>query len=142
MKIPGLLLVAAVACIGGISCDNSTSRLTSQQEQQFAAEGILRRADDQIFRYTSDPGGRGERWEDRRASIVVTRSSLLIHKNEKVGLSITPRTQRDVAVQRSGNRVRIRAGKGRSEVIWSFTPPDDAEGWTRDIRALIAASKR
>jgi hypothetical protein len=131
-------LIVAVACIGGIACDNSTSRLSSQQERQFASEGIVRRADDQIFRYTSNPGERSERWEDRRASIIVTRSSLLIHKNEKVGLAITPRTKRDVSVQRSGNRVRIRAGRGNSEVVWSFTPPDDAGGWTRDIRALIS----
>lgn len=101
----------------------------------------MRRGDDLDFRYTRDPGGRAERWENRRASIVVTRSSLLIHKNQKLGLEITPRTQRDVAVQRSGNRVRIRSGRGASEEVWSFVPPDDAPGWANDIRALIKDSK-
>ncbi|HEX5577464.1 MAG TPA: hypothetical protein VFX40_03760, partial [Gemmatimonadaceae bacterium] len=79
-----------------------------------------------------------ERREDRRASIVVTRSSVYIHKNDKVGLELTPRTRRETAVQRSGDRVRVRAGTGRSEEIWSFVPPDDAAGWTADIRAVIS----
>ena len=95
-----------------------------------------------MFRFTRDPGGRNERWEDRRASIVVTDSSLLIHKNEKVGLTITPRTRRDVAVQRSGGRIRVRSGRGRSEEIWSFEPESDVEGWTRDIRAVMQPSER
>jgi hypothetical protein len=127
-------LSAASLLVGG--CDRSTAKLTPAQEQQFAAEGILRRADDQIFRYTRDPGRR-TRWEDRRASIVVTKSSLLIHKNAKVGLEITPRTRKDVSVERSGGRVRIRSGRGRSEEVWSFEPPDDPEGWTTDIRQMI-----
>ena len=68
---------------------------------------------------------------------MVTRSSLLIHKNEKVGVEITPRTRREISVQRSGNRIRIRAGTGKSEEIWSFEPPDDANGWAIDIRNVI-----
>ncbi|HEU4878020.1 MAG TPA: hypothetical protein VFT21_01145 [Gemmatimonadaceae bacterium] len=132
----GVVLLLAIA-----ACDRSTSRLTAEQQQRFASEGILRQADDIDFRFTRDPGGRSERWENRRASIVVTSSSLLIHKNEKVGVEITPRTQRAVEVQRSGERVRIRSGSGRSEEVWSFVPPGDAEGWTRDIRAVIKSSK-
>jgi hypothetical protein len=133
---PGVVLLLAIT-----ACDRSTSRLTAEQQQRFASEGILRRADDVDFRFTRDPGGRSERWENRRASIVVTSSSLLIHKNEKIGVEITPRTQRAVNVQRAGERVRIRSGSGRSEEVWSFVPPEDAEGWTRDIRALIKSSK-
>src|SRR4029078_748443 len=131
-------LIAAFALS---ACDVSTSELTADQEKTFAAEGVVRRADDLIFRYTPGPGGTRERWENRKASIIVTRSSLLIHKNAKVGLEITPRSQRELAVQRSGTRLRIRAGRGKSEEIWSFEPPDDPEGWAKDIRGLIAATK-
>lgn len=135
MRICLAAILVAVA-----ACDTSTSRLTKEEESRFTSEGIVRRADDQVFRYTKDPGGRSERWENRKASIIVTRSSLLIHKNAKVGLEITGRSQRDLAVQRSGDRIRIRAGRGRSEEVWSFVPPDDAEGWTKDIRALISST--
>ena len=134
------IVLALIALVAAAGCDTSTSRLTQEQGQRFASEGVLHRADDQIFRYTEDPGGRSERREDRKASIIVTKSSLLIHKNAKVGLEITPRSQKELSVQRSGNRVRIHAGKGKSETIWSFTPPDDADGWTRDIRALMRTS--
>ncbi len=136
-----LALAVAVAMIPAGCGDQGTARLTLAQEQRFASEGISRRAADLTFRYTRDPGGRGERWEDRRASIVVTNASLLIHKNDKIGLEITPRTQRQVAVQRSGQRIRIRSGSGKSEEVWSFEPPSDAEGWTTDIRALMKGSK-
>ncbi|MEO8577621.1 MAG: hypothetical protein ABI556_13005 [Gemmatimonadales bacterium] len=134
--------IAVAAAIVPVACgDETTARLTPDQEQRYAAEGVTRRAADLTFRFTRDPGGRGERWENRRASIVVTRSSLLIHKNEKVGLEVTPRTQREVSVQRSAGRIRIRSGTGRSEEVWSFEPPSDAEGWTTDIRAQIKQSK-
>jgi hypothetical protein len=133
--VPLVLLTVVTA-----SCDRSTSRLSPEQERRFQAEGIRRKEDDIIFRFTRDPGGRSERWEDRRASIIVTDSSVLIHKNEKIGLEVTPRTRRDVSVQRSGGRIRIRSGRGRSEEIWSFEPQSDAEGWARDIRATIHES--
>ncbi|HVF40083.1 MAG TPA: hypothetical protein VM939_09285, partial [Gemmatimonadaceae bacterium] len=103
----------------------------------LAREGIVRRAADLEFRFTKDPGGRGERREDRRASIVVTNQSVLIHKNDRIGLHITPRTRRAVAVERSGSRVRIRWGSGRSEEVWSFDAPDDAAGWTQDMRKVL-----
>ena len=117
----------------------STATLPSDLEARVAQEGIVRRAPDLIFRYTEAPGRRSARWEDRRASIVVTPATILIHKNAKIGIEITPRTRREVTVERSGRRVRIRAGEGRSEVLWSFEPPDgDAAGWTRDLRAVIS----
>jgi hypothetical protein len=101
------------------------------------SEGVVRRAADLTFRYTEAPGRRGARWEDRRASIVVTPTTILIHKNAKIGLEITPRTRRDVSIERDGSRVRLRAGRGRSEELWSFVPPDgDAAGWTKDLRAV------
>ena len=135
------LFVVALTLAAGAGCGGTTSRLTPDQEKRFASEGIVRRAADLEFRYTRDPGGRGERWENRRASIVITRSSLLIHKNDKIGLSIASGTRRVVTVARSGERVRIRSGSGRSEEVWSFVPPDDAPGWTADIRALTRGEK-
>ena len=134
--------IAIAAFMGALvtSCDATTSKLSPDQAKRFEGEGITRSAEDLVFRFTRDGGGRSERWEDRRASIVVTRQSLLIHKNDKVGIEVTPRTRRDVSVQRSGNRVRIRTGTGRSEEIWSFEPPDDAAGWTTDIRNVIRST--
>jgi hypothetical protein len=35
---------------------------------------------------------------------VVTGATVLVHKNEKVGVEITPRTRRWAAVERSGNQ--------------------------------------
>jgi hypothetical protein len=61
-----------------------------------------------------------------------------LHKNEKVGFEITPRSPRAFKVEREGERVRIRVGSGASEELWSFVPPEgDAPGWTTDIRAVI-----
>ena len=131
-------LVLTMLAVTG--CESTTSKLSAGDEQRFTAEGIVRRADDATFRFTRDYGGRNASWEERRASIVVTKQSLLIHKNEKVGLEVTPLSRRYVDVARDGSRVRIRAGSGRSGEVWSFEPPSDADGWTRDIRAVIKAS--
>ncbi len=133
--------LAAAVMISLVGCgDKHTGALSKGLEQRFGSEGITHRADDLEFRYTRDPRGRGERWENRRASIVVTRSSVYIHKNEKVGVDITPQTRRDVSVERSADRVRIHSGRGQSEEVWSFVPPSDAPGWTTDIRAVMNAS--
>jgi hypothetical protein len=132
-------VVLALVMVSG--CDRSTSRLSQEQEQRFRAEGNVRRGDDLDFRYTHDVGRRDTRWENRRASIVVTSKSLLIHKNEKIGLEITPATRRYVDVARDGNRVRIRAGSGQSEEVWSFQPESDAAGWTEAIRTVLRASQ-
>jgi hypothetical protein len=133
-----LLVLCLPACREG-----STAQLPAQLETRMAGEGVVRRAADLTFRYTEAPGRRTARWEDRRASIVVTPVTILIHKNAKVGLEINGRTRREVAVEREGTRVRLRAGQGRSEVLWSFVPPDgDAEGWTRDLRAVIRQPAR
>lgn len=131
----GVLLMAATGC------SSTTAKLSAAQEQRFAAEGINHRADDLDFRYTRDAGGRDARWENRRASIVVTGKSVLIHKNEKVGLDISPATRRYVDVARDGTRVRIRAGSGRSQEVWSFEPESDAAGWTEAIRAVVRGSR-
>jgi hypothetical protein len=130
------LLISIAAC-----GDRHTGALSPALEQRFASEGVVRRADDLDFRYTTDPRGRNERWEMRRASIVVTKSSVFIHKNGKIGLEITPSTRRDVSVERSADRIRIHSGRGQSEEIWSFVPSDDASGWATDIRSVINLSK-
>ena len=121
----------------GAACSQETGRLSHEQEERFAAEGVLRRADNLRFRWTAGAGRRGGTWEDRLASIVVTRQSVLIHKNEKVGIEITAGRTRQYEVHREGDRVRISGGRGRSAETWSFVPPADPEGWTQDIRAVI-----
>jgi hypothetical protein len=134
-----LNLVATLVTAAG--CNSTTSKLSPAAEQRFSAEGVVRRADDLNFRYTRDAGGRDARWENRRASILVTGKSVLIHKNEKIGLEVTPTTRRYVDVARDGNRVRIRAGSGRSQEVWSFEPESDAPGWTDAIRAVVRTSR-
>lgn len=128
-----LLLGFAVA----LACRESTGRLSAGQEARFVAESVLHRADDLEFRYTEGGGRRGGRWEERLASIVVTRQSVFIHKNQKVGLELTPLTRREIEVRRDGDRVRITAGSGRSAESWSFLPPDDPEAWARDVRNVV-----
>ena len=119
------------------ACQQSTGALTADQQTRLESEGIVRRADDLIFRYTHDAGRRDAGWEDRRASIIVTKQRVIIHKNEKLGLELTPRTRRYVQVRRDGSRVRVSAGAGGSAESWSFVPPDDPAGWATDIRAVI-----
>ena len=137
----GIIQGLALAILVAMGCDSTTSKLSAADEQRFATEGVVRRAEDATFRFTHDYGGRSSSWENRRASIIVTKQSLLIHKNEKVGLQITPLSRRYVDVARDGGRVKIRAGSGQSQEVWSFEPPSDADGWTRDIRAVVRASK-
>lgn len=130
-------LAIALLLFGG-ACTASTATLPAEVEARMQREGVVRRAADLIFRYTQAPGRRSQRWEDRRASIVVTPATILIYKNAKVGLEITPRTRREVAIERDGRRIRVRAGQGRAEELWSFEPPDgDAPGWGRDLRAVL-----
>jgi hypothetical protein len=129
-----LVLAATALCS---ACQRTTGALTADQKRRFESEGIVRRADDLTFRYTHDPGRREAAWEDRRASIIVTRNSVFIHKNEKPGLEITSRTRRSAQVRRDQERVRISTGGGGSAESWSFVPPDDPAGWAEDMRAVI-----
>src|SRR3954467_11837418 len=105
--------MALLLPLGAVQCAQDTSRLTPQQEARLQEEGIVRRADNVIFHYTHDyadcgygsrRGGIRENREERRASIVVTRKTVLIHKNQKVGIEITPRPRR-YRVSRRDNRV-------------------------------------
>jgi hypothetical protein len=135
------LVVLACGAMPVVGCREKTGALTTAQQQRLDSEGVVRRADDLVFRYTHDAGRRDAGWEDRRASVIVTKQSVIIHKNEKLGLEITPRTRRFVEVRRDGDRVRISAGGGKSAESWSFVPPDDAAGWANDIRAVIRAGR-
>ncbi len=128
--LPLLLLLAA--------CQAGTHTLAADQAQRFQAEGVIRQADDQVFRYTYySRSTRGNRWEDRDASILVTPHSVFIHKNGKVGLDLTPASRKENDVRRDGDRVIISSGSGQSRVSWSFRPPADAPGWTEDIRKVL-----
>ena len=136
MRRFGLLIGLTLAAWSCKPAD--TSALSPELTQRFETEGVLHRADNITFRWTVGAGTRRGQWEDRLASIIVTHQSVYLHKNEKVGVEVTPRSRRDYAVERDGERIRIRAGKGRDEEIWSFIPPDgDAPGWTKDIRAVM-----
>ena len=139
-RAPAVAAVLTALVLG--ACDRTTGNLTAVQQHRLAVEGLVRRADDLVFRYSHDTGRRDAGWEDRKASILVTRKSVIIHKNEKLGLEITPRTRRYVAVQRDGNRVRISAGSGGAAESWSFVPPSDAEGWAADIRTVLSSARK
>ena len=130
-------LAAGVAAALWAGCAQDTSRLTEDMAARFQAEGVVRRADNLEFRYTRGIGTREAGWENRRASIVVTRQTIYIHKNEKVGLLIGPNSRRVCSVERRGDRVRVHAGTGQSAEVWSFIPPDSADGWARDLRVVI-----
>jgi hypothetical protein len=136
-------LAGAMALLGAAiaGCSEKTGELTPSQQQRLESEGIVRRADDLMFRYSHNAGRREAGWEYRKASILVTKQSVIIHKNQKLGLEITPSTRRFVQVRRDGDRVRVSAGGGQSAESWSFTPPDDAAGWARDIRAVVSQAR-
>lgn len=132
---------AAVATMLAGCAAETTNRLSDAVEARFAAEGILFRAADQTFRFTSGTGSDNARWEERMASIVVTPQSLLIHKNDRIGIEITPSSRRFYQVNREGTRIRLAAGSGKSRETWSFEPPDSADAWTVAIRAVIRGSR-
>jgi hypothetical protein len=138
-----LRFALALLSLGGLvtACQEKTGVLTPSEQQRIDSEGLVRGADDLIFRYTYGAGTRDAGWENRKASILVTRQSIIIHKNEKLGLEITSRTQRFVQVRRDADRVRISAGSGRSAETWSFVPPDDPVGWVNDIRAVMKSGR-
>ena len=135
MKILHLAAVAWLAAAAGACQSRDTSRLPPEREAAVAAEGVVHRAANLTFRYTHNG------WEDRVASIIVTSRSVLIYKNEKIGLEITPPTGRRYEVAREAERVRISAGTGPAKEIWSFIPPDSAAAWTESIRAVIKATQ-
>lgn len=122
-----------------LACADS-SRLDADQEARLAAQGIVLRADNLSFRHSQDVGRRDARHRDRRASIVVTTQTVLIHEAGYVDFLIEPSSRRWLEVHRDGGRVRINAGTGGNTEVWSFTPAGDAEPWVRAIRDVIRAS--
>ncbi|MBA3543875.1 MAG: hypothetical protein H0T83_05485 [Chthoniobacterales bacterium] len=122
------------------SCQK-TGKLSPDLTARFEKEGVLRRADDLTFRRTIAAGSRDSGWEAKRASIVVTSESVFLHRNGKPLVEITPRSSGFYQVSRDHDRLSLRASGGKSAVSWSFRPPDDADGWTVDIRAVIKKAK-
>jgi len=130
-----LAAFTALACAA-----HDTSPLPAGVAERLAAESVLFRVDNVVFRQTRSAATSGPGWRDRRESIIVTRLSVLVHDGDYMDLEITPRSRRFFEVHRDGDRVRINAGSGRSAEVWSFVPPDSAEAWTRAIRTVIRNS--
>jgi hypothetical protein len=118
-----------------------TGKLSPDLTARFEKEGIVRRADDLTVRRTIAAGQRDSGWEDKRVSIVVTADSIFLHVNGKPLVQITPRSTGFYEISRDRDRLSLRAGGGKSAVSWSFRPPEDADGWAVDVRAVIKKAK-
>ena len=97
------------------SCQK-TGELSPALTARFEKEGIVRRADDLTFRRTIAAGQRNSGWDERRASIVVTRESVFLHVNGKPLVEITPRSTGFYDIRRDSDRLSLRAGGGKSAV--------------------------
>lgn len=118
-----------------------TGKLSPELTERFQKEGIVKQAGDLTFRRTIAAGRRDSGWEEKRASIVVTPVSVFLHVNGKPLVEITPRSPGFYQISRDRDRLSLRAGGGKSAVSWSCRPPDDADGWAADIRAVIKKAK-
>jgi hypothetical protein len=130
-------LLALALVLAPAGCSTDTSRLSPAREQELESEGVLHRAGNIVFRHTENAGRTGSRWRDVVASIVVTKETVLIHRNERALLRLTPRTRRLVKVVRSGSRIRIQLAGPRATETWSFIAPDDPAGWAEEVRAVV-----
>lgn len=130
------LALAVGLVLGGAGCGMDTSRLGPAQEQALEGEGILQRAPNLVFRHTENSRLEGSRWRDVVASIVVTKETVLIHRNQRELLRITPRSRRVFRVVRRGPRIRIQVVGSRSSETWSFVPPGAPDRWAEDVRAV------
>ena len=130
-------VVAALAVVLAAGCARETGRLTPELARRIQSEGVVHRADNLKFRRSHDVGRYDAGWREGVASIIVTRTSVLIHRNEQVFLEINPRSRRFLQVRRERERIRIRSGSGGASEVWSFEPPDSAEAWAKDIRAVM-----
>jgi len=127
-------LVLTVGC-------QKTGKLSPELKARFEKEGIVRQADDLSFRRTIAAGRSDSTWEEKRASIIVTRENVFLHVNGRPLVEITPRSTGFYEVHRDHDRLSLRAGGGKSAASWSFRPPQDAEGWASDIRTVIRKAK-
>lgn len=130
-------LILALLIVG---CQK-TGKLSSDLQARFEKEGVAHRADDLTFRRTRPAGQRDSGWDEKRASIVVTRESVFLHVNGKPLVEITPRSTGFYEVHRDHDRISLHAGSGKSALSWSFRPPAEADAWTKDIRAVIKNAK-
>ena len=131
----GAGVLALALLLAGCAAD--TGRLPASMEERLAAAGIVHRARNLAFRHSRDTGGYDARWRDVVASIVVTRETVLIHRNEQELLRLSPRTRREVEVRRAAGRIRIRLVGARNSETWSFMPPDSGAEWAAGIRAVL-----
>jgi hypothetical protein len=131
------VLIATLAAVAALGCNWTTGTLNEEHQKRFESEGILRKAIDVPFRRTRVGDGTRTRWKEADASIVVTRESVVIHSGDRFLFEVTPRSTGDYRVARERDRITLQGGRGESRVSWSFRPPEDVEGWTADIRAVI-----
>ena len=131
------VLIATLAAVVALGCNRTTGTLNEEHQKRFESEGVLRKGVDLLFRRTRLGDGSRTRWEEADASIVVTRESVVIHSGDRFLFEVTPRSTGDYRVTRERDRITLQGGRGQSRVSWSFRPPEDADGWTADIRAVI-----
>jgi len=139
MRVRLLRSVLLIAILGCWSCSRSSAPLSQALEQRFQGEGVTRRGDDLLMRYSHDLGTNRSGWEERPLSIVVTHQTIFIHDRDQVLLEVTPRSTGDYRVSRERDRISLHAGARRS---FAFHPAEDAEGWAKDLRAVIAETAR
>jgi len=137
----GYLLTAVAAA--AVACGPSdTSRLTPQLEQRLAAETLVVRLDNVLIRRSHDVGRSDAGYREGVASVLVTKRSVLIHRNGEIGFEISERSRRDLEVHRRADRVRINSGSGASTEVWSFAVRgDSAEAVTQAIRDVIGRTQ-
>ncbi len=139
--MPRLSLLVCLGLALLLAGCQKTGKLSPELKARFDKEGIVRQAEDLTFRRTIAAGRPDSSWEEKRASIIVTHESVFLHVNGRALLEITPRSTGFYEIRRDHDRLSLRAGGGKSPASWSFRPPDDAEGWTSDIRAVIRKAK-
>ena len=138
IRLPILVCLGLALLLAG--CQR-TGKLSPELKARFEKEGIVRQAEDLTFRWTIAAGRPDSTWEEKRASIVVTHDSVFLHVNGRPLVEITLRSTGFYEVHRDHDRLSLRAGGGKSAASWSFRPPEDAEGWASDIRAVIKKAK-
>lgn len=129
---------ATLAAVVSAGCQaSSTDPLDQGHRQRFESEGIVREAADLPFRRIRAGDGPQTQWDQADASILVTHETVVIHRGDRLLLEITTRSSGQFRVARERDSIAIQVGGGPSWVSWSFRPPEDVEGWTEDVRAVV-----
>jgi hypothetical protein len=131
------LIALALVVAGLAGCSRSTARLAPEVEERLNAEGIVRRADDILVRRTHGLGTRRSGWEEMTASILVTHRRVFIHDGTRTLADLEGGLGDRCRVNRDHDRVTLRLRGDRAATSWSFHPPEDAPGWTDDVRAVL-----